>query len=41
MLKGVDFKRLSNIEIEFNGMKIDRKFYQSFEEKLLGRFKCC
>ncbi len=37
MLKGVDYlKRLSNIEIEFNGMKIDRKFYQSFEEKLLG-----
>lgn len=36
LLKGVDFlRKLSSVEIEFEGMKIDRKFYQSFEQKLL------
>lgn len=40
LLKGVDFlKKLSSIEIEFTGMKIDRKFYQSFEQKLLDDSK--
>lgn len=37
LLKGVDYlKRLDSIEIEFEGMKIDRKFYQSFEQKLIN-----
>jgi len=37
LLKGVDYlKRLNSIEIEFDGMKIDRKFYQSFEQKLIN-----
>ena len=36
LLKGTDYlTKLSNMEIKYNGMKIDRKFYQSFEQKLM------